>query len=119
MYCSRQGDVIIKKVNGVKGKKKDGLILALGEITGHRHKLVCEENDATLYEENGVLYLHVEAEEAWLYHGTDEQIKRQVYGESFDYVKEDCHKPQTLPKGDFEITIQRTYTPQGWERVSD
>ena len=115
----RQGDVIIKKVNGVKGKKKDDLILAYGEITGHRHKLVCEKDDATLYEENGILYLHVEADEAWLYHGTDEQINRQVAGQEFDYVKEDCHKPQTLPKGDFEITIQREYVPGSWQVVSD
>lgn len=117
----RQGDVLISKVGGVKGKKKenkDGLVLAYGEVTGHRHLVVCEKDGAELYEENGTLYLHVE-EEATLFHGTTDQIKRQRRGEKFDFAKEDCHAPVALPKGDFEIKIQREYEPGGWRQVAD
>lgn len=115
----RQGDVLISKVSGIKGKRKDLLVLAYGEVTGHRHQLICEKDNAELYEENGILYLHIESDSAVLYHGTTEQITRQKNGEKIDYAKEDCHAPITLPKGDFEIKIQREYTPDGWRNVAD
>jgi len=93
----RQGDVIIKKVPEVKGKKLNHLTLAEGEVTGHAHKIT--EGDADLYEHEGTLFLRVKSEEAILTH--------------------EEHKRVVLPKGDFEITIQRSYTPQGWEKVVD
>lgn len=91
----RHGDVIIKKVSKILGKKLNHLILAEGESTGHKHQVV---GDAELYEENGVLYLHVEEE------------SKVVHEE---------HKEIILPKGDYEITIQREYTPEGWKNVVD
>ena len=83
----RHGDVLIKKVRAVKGKKLNHLVLAEGEVSGHKH--VISEGEAELYEENGILYLHVESEKAFLTH--------------------EEHKTLELPKGDFEITIQREY----------
>jgi hypothetical protein len=115
----RQGDVLISKVKKCEGKKKADLVLAYGEVTGHRHQLVCEKDEATLYEESGTLYLHIEADEATLFHGSTEQIARQQTGAAFDFVKEDCHAPITLPKGDYEIKIQREYEPEGWRYVAD
>ena len=54
----QQGDVIIKKVLQVKGKKLNHLTLAKVEATGHHHTIT--EGEATLYEDNGVVYLRVE-----------------------------------------------------------
>ena len=115
----RQGDVLISKTKKIQGKKKKDLILAYGEVTGHRHELICDKDGASLYEENGVLYLHIEAKEATLYHGTTDQIRRQCGNEVLDYQKEDCHEPITLPNGDYEIKIQREYIPNGWKNVVD
>ena len=83
----QQGDVIINKVNAVKGKKLDHLTLAKGESTGHHHTIT--EGDAELYEENGTLYLHVGSEEATLTHQE--------------------HNPITIPKGDWEIGIVQEF----------
>lgn len=95
----QQGDVIIKKVLKVKGKKLDHLTLAVGEATGHHHTIT--EGEAELYEENGVLYLHVESESAILTHQE--------------------HKSITIEKGDYEIGIIREYDHFAEEskRVSD
>lgn len=93
----RHGDVLIQKVEKIKGKKLNHLTLAEGEVTGHSHRITA--GDAELYEHEGVLFLHVESEEALLTH--------------------EEHKEIALPKGDYEITIQREYTPEGWKNVAD
>jgi hypothetical protein len=83
----QQGDVLIKKVNAIKGKKVNHLTLAVGEATGHHHTIT--EGDAELYEENGTLFLHVESEKATLTHQE--------------------HKPVEIPKGDYEIGIVKEF----------
>lgn len=95
----RHGDVLIcsTKIIPKNAKKLTHLVLAEGEVTFHAHRIT--EGDATLYEENGVLYLHVESETATLTH--------------------EEHKRIDLPKGDYQITIQREYQPDGWRRVAD
>ncbi len=93
----RHGDVLISKVSEVKGKKLAHLVLAEGEVTGHAHRITAGE--AELYESNGVLFLKVVSEHAKLTH--------------------EEHKPIDLPKGDYEITIQREYEPEGWRNVAD
>ena len=96
-FLARHGDVIIKEVVGVKGEKLNHLILAKGEKTGHAHQIT--EGDAELYEHEGTLFLKVNSEKALLTH--------------------EEHKTIELPKGDFEIVIQREYSPEGWKAVSD
>lgn len=93
----RHGDVLIVKVDAVNGKKLAHKILAEGEVTGHAHRI--SEGEAELYEDNGVLYLHVESETAMLTH--------------------EEHKELELPKGDYMIQGQREYSPEGWRRVAD
>lgn len=83
----QQGDVLFKKVNGVKGRELNHLVIAEGELTGHKH--VVTSGEATLYEENGVLYLHVDSDEAVITH--------------------EEHKSVTIPKGDWEIGIVQEY----------
>ena len=99
MIKRRQGDVLMVSVASVpKGAKKlDHLILAHGEVTGHAHRIT--EGEADLLEKDGVLYLSVKSETALLTH--------------------EQHGPQTLPKGDFKITIQREFEPKGWRNVAD
>ena len=93
----RHGDVLLKIVDKSKGKKLKHLILAEGEVTGHLHQIT--KGDAELYDDNGTLYLHVDSDNAELTH--------------------EEHKTIILPKGDYEITIQREYTPEGWQHVAD
>jgi len=83
----QQGDVLLKKVTGIKGKKLDHLTLAQGEKTGHHHTIT--EGDAELYEENGVLYLRVKSDSATLTHQE--------------------HLPIEIEKGDYQIGIVREY----------
>ena len=93
----RQGDVIIKKSIQIKGNKLKHLTLAEGEVTGHAHRIT--EGDAELYEHEGALFLHIESGSALLTH--------------------EEHKTVELPMGDYEINIQREYSPEGWRYVSD
>ena len=83
----QHGDVIIKKVNGVKGKKLNHLTLAKGEATGHHHTIT--EGEADLYEHEGVLFLRVNSERAVITHQE--------------------HKPLTIPKGDWEVGIVQEF----------
>ncbi|MFW6272316.1 MAG: hypothetical protein ACOC2U_00880 [bacterium] len=60
MNFLQQGDVLIKKIeklpknkNEVK-RKKNGYILADGEVTGHAHRI---DDDIDLFENNNVLYM--------------------------------------------------------------
>jgi hypothetical protein len=94
----RHGELIIRVVKEVKGKKRNNLILAEGEATGHKHEITT--GDAELYDENGTLYLSVKSE-AELTHQDHDTI--------------------TLPKGNYEITIQKEYVvgEDKYRKVSD
>ena len=83
----QQGDVIIKKISEIKGKRLNHLILARGEATGHNH--IITEGNAELYEDNGTLYLRVNSETATLTHQE--------------------HKKIILPKGDYQIDRVREF----------
>jgi hypothetical protein len=83
----QQGDVLIKKVSEIKGKKLNHLTLAKGEATGHHHTIT--EGDAELYESEGTLFLKVNSEKATLTHQE--------------------HKTIELPKGNYEIGIVQEY----------
>ena len=80
----RHGEVLLIPTEVVKGKKLPHLILAEGEVTGHKHEV---KGKAELYEHEGTLFLKVDEAEL---------------------VHED-HDTITLPKGNYEIVIQREY----------
>ena len=84
----QQGDVIVTKVIGIKGKKLNHLTLARGEATGHHHTIT--EGEAELYEESGVLFLRVISEKATLTHQE--------------------HKPIIIEEGEYQIGIVREYS---------
>ena len=87
-FRARQGEIIIKAVDKVQGKKLSHCILAEGEVTGHKHEII--EGKAVLYQnEDGVMYLSVKSEKASLVHPD--------------------HKTVELKQGNYQITIQREY----------
>lgn len=83
----QQGDCLLKKTTGIKGKLLNHKTLARGEKTGHHHTIT--EGEAELYEENGVLFLRVNSENATLTHQE--------------------HDPVVIEKGDYEIGIVQEY----------
>jgi len=83
----QQGDVLIKKVSEVKGKKLDHLTLAKGEATGHHHTIT--DGDAELFEHERTLYLRVNSNEATVTHQE--------------------HSAVTIPKGDYQVEIVKEY----------
>jgi len=105
MQPIRQGDVILLPVQQAVsaaaqeelGQKLPHLILAEGEVTGHKHRV--SEGEAQLYEKDGTLYLRVISDTALLTH--------------------EEHKTISIPQGTWMVRIQREYEPQGWKYVAD
>ena len=94
----RQGDLVITKVNKIpRGVvKQDHRVLAEGEATGHVHELDLGD----LYEKNGTLYFRIaEGQTATLEHAE--------------------HEPVSFAEGEYMVTRQKEYTPEGWRRVAD
>lgn len=83
----QQGDVLIKKVSEVKGKKAKHKVLAEGEVTGHSHRVT--EGEADIYEHEGTLFLKVTSDKAVITH--------------------EEHKPIVVEKGDYQIGIVQEY----------
>ena len=97
MLPIRQGDVILKVVNRIEGRRLSHLTLAEGEVTGHSHRIA--DGKAELYEKDGTLYLKVLSETATLIH--------------------EEHKAIDIPQGNWMVRIQREYQPEGWRYVAD
>lgn len=95
----QQGDVLLRKVSEIQGKKLKHLVLAEGEATGHKHQII--EGDAELYEHGGTLFLRVTSETAVLAH--------------------EEHAYQTIERGDYQIGIVREYDhfAEGARNVAD
>jgi hypothetical protein len=89
----RQGDVLLVSASPVEnslGAKQPHLVLAHGEVTGHKHQII--EGQAALYEKDGTLFLQVFSDTATLSH--------------------EEHKAIQIPCGIWIVQIQREYTPQ-------
>lgn len=96
----RQGDVLIKRIKAVPqntAKKRETGILAYGEVTGHCHKVETSAQ-AEVLEIGSDLYLRVSEDGVRIIH--------------------DEHAPITLPAGDYEVTIQREYSPEAAHRCT-
>lgn len=93
----RQGDVLLKPIQSIRGKQLPHVVLAEGEITGHKHQI--SEGTAELYQKDLTLYLRVVSDVAVLSH--------------------EEHQPVKIPQGDWAIHIQREYEPEGWQFVLD
>ena len=96
----RQGDVFIIAIDELptEGRSERRPVLAEGEVTGHAHRL-SEPKSGQVFSAKGRLYL-------------------EVLGETATVVHEE-HGPITLPRGGYEVRIQREYSPEEIRRVMD
>ena len=109
MNLYRQGDVLFRQIRKLpKGeqKKRENATVAYGEVTGHSHQLAIEDREvAEVLEIGEGLFVHVTAAGVRIEGGAT-------------FVHEE-HGPITLPPGDYEITIQREYSPEIVRSVID
>lgn len=97
----RQGDVLIRRIKSLPTQKAQPRltgILAYGEVTGHAHR-VEDLARAEVIEVGKGLFLRVAADGVRIVH--------------------EEHAPIDLPAGDYEIEIQREYTPAEIRNVAD
>lgn len=88
----RQGDLLIEKVNvSVNGKKVRKVTLALGEVTGHSHVMVCDRD------------MEVNTEDA-------EVAERLIHTTATATITHQEHSTITVPPGTYRITRQREWT---------
>jgi hypothetical protein len=92
---ARQGDVFIFKINRKKStsnfKRQKEVVLALGEVTGHSHRLNSDSGDILLCEDNNGSNLFELNSQGILTHEEHETIK--------------------LPPGQYISIIQTEYDP--------
>jgi hypothetical protein len=98
----RQGDVLIRCIDALPGeltevpREAGRVVLAHGEVTGHSHAIAAPE--AKLWSKGTQRFLET-CREVVLHH--------------------EEHKEIDLPKGIYEIVIQREYTPEAIRNVAD
>ncbi|NWF62374.1 MAG: hypothetical protein HXY43_24795 [Fischerella sp.] len=100
----RQGDVLLQSCPEMLPPEKTKLphlVLAEGEVTGHKHQITDGQAELYRFDQDGTLFLQVQSETATLTH--------------------DEHKPIQIPQGTWMIRIQREYEPEreGWRHVTD
>lgn len=97
----RQGDVLFRRIDSIPrggSAKRENGVIAYGEVTGHKHALA-DLDQAEVLECGEGLFVHV--------------------GENGVSIRHDEHGPIELPAGDYQITIQREYSPEEIRNVVD
>jgi hypothetical protein len=100
----RQGDVLLvpsdeKEVQGEKGEALNHLNLALGEVTGHSHRI--DSGEAVLYKSKSE---------------SERFLKVLSFAAT---LRHEEHAALEIPKGVWKVLIQREYEPGGWKHVAD
>jgi hypothetical protein len=98
----RQGDVgfiPIPQTDLTQAVRRESLVIAEGEVTGHKHQVLDVEG-AELYDLGERMVLRVTAETG------------------ISIVHEE-HAPVQVPAGDYEIRIAQEYTPTEIRNVAD
>lgn len=104
MNIYRQGDVLVVEMREIPftakiiEKDKGRVILAYGKVTGHCHAI---HNRATMFRAD-------EGIGTWL----------QVADGGADLVHEE-HSTIALPPGNYQVVIQREYSPEAIRNVQD
>lgn len=100
----RQGDVLIERVAPLTAEFTPTVshVLRHGTATGHSHIASCPNGLLLVKEINGQTYIKVAGEKG---------VKGVVSHEE--------HATIELPRGDYKITIQEQYSPQGYRKVID
>lgn len=103
MQLYRQGDVLFRKIKTLPSgatKKRQNATVAYGEVTGHSHAVAIEQRQlAEVLEIGKGLYLRASVDGIRVIH--------------------EEHGTVTLPAGDYAVTIQREYQPEGIRNVLD
>ncbi|GHC03755.1 hypothetical protein [Cerasicoccus arenae] len=96
----RHGDVMIERISQKPSicKKLSHRVLALGEITGHSHR-IAENSGATLFQSGSDLFLEVSAPEVSVIH--------------------EEHNTIPLATGVYRIWRQREYSPEEIRIIRD
>lgn len=99
----RQGDVFIKQVRSIpktaeRKEQNDRIVLAYGEVTGHAHAIHDLEAVDVFVTADGRTYLKAKDEAT---------------------VRHEEHGGIALPAGNYEVTIQREYSPEEIRNVMD
>lgn len=105
----RQGDVMFIPVANIPAgaaKKRENGTAAYGEVTGHSHKLADLESAEVLEIGDG---LFVRVSESGV----------AIDGDPGATFVHEEHGPVTLPPGEYEIRIQREYSPEEIRSVAD
>ena len=103
MEMYRQGDVLVRRIRSIpktaKPEPRNGpIILALGEVTGHKHAIEEFDKVDVFVGAKGEMYLRVK--------------------ETAPLVHEE-HGAIALPVGDYDRVVQREYEPVGVRNVTD
>jgi len=93
----RQGDLLIVPVKKIPENvvKNNGLVLAEGEATGHKHEL----DSGELFESHGTLYFDIKS--------------------SIATLKHEEHGTVTFEPGQYKVIKQREYVTGAWRDVKD
>ena len=99
----RQGDVLLRQIKTIPQEakasdKKDRIVLAYGEVTGHAHAIHDLESVDVFVKEDGTMYLDVKAETP---------------------LQHEEHAAIMLPPGRYERVLQREYSPEANRNVAD
>lgn len=109
MKLYRQGDVLFREIPQLprgQQQKRANATVAYGEVTGHSHALALEDRDvAEVLEIGNGLYVKV-----------SKGGLRITGGATFVHEE---HGSITLPPGNYEVTIQREYSPEAIRNVID
>lgn len=102
MKVFRQGDVLLRQIKGIpktakRQKRAGSIVLALGEVTGHKHQILDDGVDVFV-KEDGTMYLKV---------ANGAELRHEEHGTIL------------LPPGNYERILQREYEPQGIRQVLD
>ena len=103
MNIYRQGDVLLKRVRTIpahaaRAEKKERIVLAYGEVTGHAHAIHDLESVDVFIKADGTMYLSVAA---------PAELRHEEHGTI------------TLPAGKYERVMQREYSPEEIRNVAD
>jgi hypothetical protein len=104
MKLYRQGDVLIRRITTVPAdttaipREGGRIVLAHGEVTGHAHAIA--ESTASFVVHN-------------------ETLRRYLKVDKAVCLDHEEHDPIRLPRGNYEITIQKEYRPMDVRNVAD
>lgn len=122
MKTYRQGDVLLIEATGITPGKKlpredGGIVLAHGEVTGHKHQI--RDRGACLYALEDNRLTDETAAQAIARIGGGLAPDRLLVVTKTATLKHEEHDPIKLPPGQYTVRLQREYHPEELRQVAD